>query len=50
MNKEENGLRCRKRKGFNHLELTLKRRLVAKDDGVATISMVEAVQQPRQSQ
>ena len=48
MNKEENGLRCRK-KGVNHLELPLKRRLVSKDDGVDTISMVEAVQHPRQS-
>ena len=50
VNKEENGLICRKRRGVNHLELPLKRRLVSKDDGVATISMVEAVQQPRQSQ
>ena len=50
VNKEENGLRCKKKRGVNHLELPSKCRLVSKDDGVATISMLEAVQEHRQSQ
>ncbi|KAK9989616.1 hypothetical protein SO802_029855 [Lithocarpus litseifolius] len=47
---EEHGLSCKKRRGVYHLELPSKRRLVSKDDGVVTISMVEAAQQPRQLQ
>ena len=39
-----------KRCGEDHLELPGKRRLVAKDDGSSSFSMVEAVSQPRQLQ
>ena len=39
-----------KRCGEDHLELPGKRRLVSKDDGSSSFSMVEAVCQPRQSQ
>ena len=41
---------CGKRGGEDHLELRGKRRLVSKDDGSSSFSMVEAVCQPRQSQ
>ena len=39
-----------KRRGEDHLELPGKRRLVSKDDGSSSFSMVEAVSQPRQLQ
>ena len=39
-----------KRYGEDHLELPGKQRLVSKDDGSSSFSMVEAVNQPRQSQ
>ena len=39
-----------KRRGEDHLELPGKRRLVSKDDGSSSFSMVEAVSQPRESQ
>ena len=39
-----------KRRGEDHLELPGKCRLVSKDDGSSSISMVEVVYQPRQSQ
>ena len=41
---------CGKKGGEDHLELPGKRRLVSKDDGSSSFSMVEAVCQPRQSQ
>ena len=41
---------CGKRGGEDHLELRGKRRLVSKDDGSSSFSMVEVVYQPRQSQ
>ena len=40
---------CSKRGGEDHLELPGKCRLVSKDDGSSSFSMVEAVCQPRQS-
>ena len=39
-----------KRRGEDHLELPGKRRMVSKDDGSSSFSMVEAVSQPRQLQ
>ena len=39
-----------KRRGEDYLELPGKRRLVSKDDGSSSFSMVEAIYQPRQSQ
>ena len=40
---------CGKRGGEDHLELLGKSRLVSKDDGSSSFSMVEAVCQPHQS-
>ena len=40
---------CGKRGGEDHLELPGKSRLVSKDDGSSSFSMVEAMRQPRQS-
>ena len=39
---------CGKRVGGDHLELPGKRRLVSKDDGNSSFSMVEVVCQPHQ--
>ena len=50
VNKVKSRLICGKRNGNDHLELPSKRRLVSKDDGVSSNSMVEAKHQPCQSQ
>ena len=49
-NNKAEKLVCGKRGGEDHLELPSKRRLVSKDDGRSSFSVVEAVCQPRQSQ
>ena len=47
---KEGGKICRKRSGDVHLELPCKRRRVSKDESDKHFSMVEAVNQPRQTQ
>ena len=49
-NNKTEKLVCGKRGRQDHLELPSKRRLVSKDDGSSSFSMVEAVCHPRQSQ